>query len=203
MYDRRWPGCNDPPQPRRYKSLGEDVPAGFVNESAQLLPAPPSFSSVDILPEQLSAAWSGGQSNAHLIHGALSAKFGKPLPWARAAQALDESFRLGLIERSLDSASWPCDMGGASAIKIRVSKNDVKESQPPKHYGSKVATAELQLHEVQDLADHVDALREATAGHPLRIRVTVEVGENGQIDQAVVDKVNTVLSEVKAGWKAE
>ena len=79
----------------------------------------------------------------------------------------------------------------------------MKESQPPKHYGSKVATAELQLHEVQDLADHVDALREATAGHPLRIRVVVEVGENGQIDQAVVDKVNTVLSEVKAGWKAE
>ena len=94
-------------------------------------------------------------------------------------------------------------MGGASSVKIRVSKNEVKESQPPKHYGSKVATAELQLHEVQDLADHVDALREATAGHPLRIRVTVEVGENGQIDQAVVDKVNTVLSEVKAGWKAE
>lgn len=183
--------------------LGEDVPAGFVNESAQLLAPPPSFSSVDILPEQLVAAWSGGQSNAHLIHGALSAKFGKPLPWARVAQALDEAFRLGLIERSLDSASWPCDMGGASAVKIRVSKNEVKESQPPKHYGSKVATAELQLHEVQDLADHVDALREATAGHPLRIRVTVEVGENGQIDQAVVDKVNAVLSEVKAGWKAE
>jgi hypothetical protein len=74
------------------------------------------------LPEQLAAAWSGGQSNAHLIHGALSAKFGKPLPWARAAQALDEAFRLGLIERCLDSASWPCDMGGASAVKIRISK---------------------------------------------------------------------------------
>ena len=59
------------------------------------------------------------------------------------------------------------------------------------------------MHEVQDLADHVDALREATAGHPLRIRVTVEVGENGQVDQAVVDKVNVVLAEVKAGWRAE
>jgi len=183
--------------------LGEDVPAGFVNESAHLLAPPPTFSSVDVLPDQLPVAWSGGQSTAHLIHGALSAKFGKPLPWVRTSQALDEAFRLGLIERSLDSASWPCDMGGASAIKIRVSKNEVKQPPPTKQYGSKVATSELQLHEVQDLADHVDALREATAGHPLRIRVTVEVGENSQVDQAVLDKVNSVLAEVKAGWKAE
>lgn len=95
-----------------------------------------------------------------------------------------------MIERTLDSVQLPCDMGGASSVKIRVSKNDVKVTQPPKHYGSKVATAELQLHVVQDLADHVDALREATAGHPLHIRV-------------VVDRVNTVLPEVKAGWKAE
>lgn len=183
--------------------LGEDAPAGFVNDSAQLLAPPPTFSSVDVLPDQLPAAWSEGQSTAHLIHGALSAKFGKPLPWVRAAQALDEAFRLGLIERTLDSASWPCDLGGASAIKIRASKNEAKEPPPPKHYGSKIATAELQLHEVQDLADHVDALRDATAGQPLRIRVTVEVGENGQVDQSVVDKVNAVLSGVKAGWKTE
>ena len=183
--------------------LGEDVPAGFVNESAQLLAPPPAFSSVDVLPNQLPAAWSGGQSTAHLIHGALSAKFGKPLPWTRTEQPLNEAFRLGLIERTLDSASWPCDMGGASGVKIRVSKNEFRQPPPPQHYGSTIATAELQLHEVQDLADHVDALREATAGHPLRFRVTVEVGENAQVDQAVVDKVNAVLSKVKTGWKAE
>jgi hypothetical protein len=183
--------------------LGEDVPAGFVNESAQLLSPPPSFSSVDVLPDQLPAAWSDGQSTAHLIHGALSAKLGKPLPWVRTEQALSEAFRLGLIERTLDSALWPSDMGGASAVKIRVSKNEVRQPPLPQHYGSKVATAELQLHEVQDLADRVDALREATAGHPLRIRVTVEVGENGQVDQTVVDEVNAVLSGVKSGWKME
>ena len=183
--------------------LGEEVPAGFVNESAQLLAPPPTFSSANVLPDQLPAAWSGGQSTAHLIHGALSARFGKPLPWPRTAQALDEAFRFGLIERPLDSAPWPCDMGGASAVRIRVGKNDPIQSPPPRHYGAKIATAELEVHEVQDLADHVDELREATAGYPLRIRVTVEVGENAQVDQAVVDKINAVLSEVKAGWKAK
>jgi hypothetical protein len=183
--------------------LGEDVPAGFVNESAQLLAPPPPFSSVDVLPDKIPAAWSEGQSTAHLVHEALSAMFGKLLPWARASKALDDALYFGLVERSLDSGPWPCDLGGASAVKIRVSKKDVKEPPLPRHYGSKIATAELQLHEVQDLADRVDALREATAGYPLRIRVTVEVGEDGKVDQAVVDKVNSVLSEVKAGWKAE
>jgi hypothetical protein len=82
-------------------------------------------------------------------------------------------------------------------------KSEAKEPPPPKHYGSKAASADLQTHEVQDLADHIDALREATAGHPLRIRVTVEIGDGSQVDQTVVDKVNAVLAQVKAGWKAE
>jgi len=181
--------------------LGEDVPPGFIDDSAQLLPPPPPVAGVDVLPAQLPAAWSGDESNAHRIHAALSAKAGKPLPWSRIAHALEEAFRLGLIERTLDSGAWPCDRGGASAVKVRICK-EAKEPSP-KPYGSKVASAELQTHEVQDLADNIDALREATAGHLLRIRVTLEIGENGQVDQAVVDKVNAVLSQIKPGWKAE
>lgn len=107
---------------------------------------------------------------------------------------------LSLIERSLDSGPWPCDLGGAAAVKIVARKSEAKEPAPPKHYGSKTATAELQTHEAQDLADHIDALREATAGHPLRIRVTVEIGDGTTVDQSVVDRVNAVLAEVKVGW---
>lgn len=183
--------------------LSEEVPPGFVNESAQLFSPPPPVASVDVLPAQLAAAWQGDDSNAHLIHAALSSKAGKPLPWSRLAYALDEAFRLGLIERTLDAGSWPCDLGGASAIKVRVRKNEAKEPPPAKHYGAKVATAELQTHEVQDLADNIDALREATAGHPMRIHVTLAIGEDSQVDQAVVDKVNAVLAQVKTGWRAE
>jgi hypothetical protein len=110
---------------------------------------------------------------------------------------------LGLIERALDSGAWPCDLGGAAAVKIVARKTEAKEPPPSKHYGSKAASADLQTHEVQDLADHIDALREATAGHPLRIRVTVEIGEGGHVDQSVVDGVNAVLAQVKPGWMAE
>ncbi|MCS7016996.1 MAG: hypothetical protein NZM42_12865, partial [Gemmatales bacterium] len=183
--------------------LGEDVPAGFVNETAQLFAPPPPIAGVDVLPAQLPTAWRNDETNAHLIHAALSSKAGKVLPWTWVVSALDEAFRLGLIERTLDSGPWPCDLGGAAAVKIVTRKSEAKEAPPPSHYGSKVATAELQTHEVQDLADHIDALREATAGHPLRIRVTIEIGDGSQVDQTVVDKVNAVLAQVKAGWKAE
>lgn len=183
--------------------LGEDVPAGFINEAAQLFSPPPPLSAVDVLPAQLPSAWQNDATNAHLIHAALSSKGGKVLPWTRVAAALDEAFRLGLIERSLDSGPWPCDLGGAAAVKIVARKSETNELDQPKNYGLKTATAELQTHEVQDLADHIDALREATAGHPLRIRVTVEIGDGSQVDQTVVDKVNAVLAQVKACWKAE
>jgi hypothetical protein len=185
-------------------ALAEDVPVGYVNETAQLLAPPLPLSSVDVLPAQLPMAWQGDSTNAHLLHAALSSKAGKALPWTRIVSALDEAFRLGLVERTLDSATWPCDLGGAASIKIFVRKSETKEAPAtPKGYGAKVASSSLETHEVQDLADNIDALREATAGHSLRIRVTVEIGENSQVGQAVVDKVNAVLAKVKAGWKAE
>lgn len=183
--------------------LDEDVPAGFLNDTAQLFALPPPINAGDLLPEQLPAAWQGGATNAHLVHAALSSKAGKVLPWSRVANALNEAFRLGLIERTLDSAPWPCDLGGAAAVKIVVRKSETREPAPPKYYGSKTATADLQTHEVQELADHIDALREATAGYPLRIRVTLEIGDGKQVDQTVIDKVNAVLAQIKADWKAE
>lgn len=183
--------------------LAEDVPAGFVNDKAQLFPPPLPLASVDVLPAQLPTAWQSEATNAHLIHAALSSKVGKVLPWTRVVSALDEAFRLGLIERALDSGAWPCDLGGAAAVKIVTRKSDAKEPPPTKQHGLKAASADLQTHEVQDLADNIDALREATAGHLFRIRVTVEIGDGSQVDQSILNKVNAVLAQIKAGWKAE
>ncbi len=182
--------------------LAEEVPAGFINDSAQLFTPQIPLASIEVLPAQIPTAWQNEVSTAHLIHAALSARAGKVLPWSRIAQAMDEAFRLGLIERTLDSGPWPCDRGGAAAVKIRVRQGEAQEPPPIRRYGAKVASAELQTHEVQELADHIDALREATAGYLLRVRVTLEIGEDGQVDQAVLDKVNAVLEQVKTGWKA-
>jgi len=180
--------------------LGEDVPAGFLNEHAELYSPPAPISTSDLLPGQLSSAWSGEDTTAHLLHGALSAKAGKPLPWMPVRQALEDGFRLGLFERTLESGPWPCDLGGASAVKMRLVKGGVRET-PVTAYGAKAATAELETHEVQDLADQIDELRQVTAGHALHIKVTVEFGEAGKVEREVVDRVNAILSKIKMGWE--
>jgi len=64
-----------------------------------------------------------------------------------------------------------------------------------------VASAELEIGEVQDLAEQIDELRQVTAGHALHIKVTVEFGEAGKIEREVIDRVNDMLGKVKTGWQ--
>jgi len=92
-------------------------------------------------------------------------------------------------------------MGGAAAVKIRFREGKAEEKGGSQD--AKVASAELQVNEVQDFADHIDELREATAGQSLRICISVEIGEDGKVDQAVIDEVNRVLAKIKDGWMAK
>lgn len=181
--------------------LGEDVPAGFINAQASLYAPPSAIAVPDLLPAQLASAWTGNETTAYLIHASLSAKAGKPLPWSPVRQALDEAFRLGLIERTLESGAWPCDMGGAGIVKILLRKEVPGTEQPtPQAWGAKVGSAELETHEVQELAERIDELRQITAGQKMRLRVTLEVGEGGNASTELVDAVNGVLGQVKKGW---
>lgn len=180
--------------------LEEEVPSGFLNEHAQLLPPPASIPAASLVPDQLPAAWSGEETSADHIRGALSADFGKPLPWATVRKSLDEGFSLGLFERTLDSGPWPCDLGGAAAVRLRVVQG-VKDVPIPRVQGTaKVAKAVLETHEIVDLADVVDELLEATAGHELRLTMIVDLDREGGASAEAIDGVNQVLEKVKAGW---
>jgi hypothetical protein len=83
---------------------------------------------------------------------------------------------------------------------MRLLKGGAKD-MPTTAYGAKVATAELETHEVQDLADQLDELRQVTAGHALHIKVTVEFGEAGKVEQELIDRVNGILGKIKMDWK--
>jgi hypothetical protein len=186
--------------------LGEELPAGFFNEQAVLLAPPGLVPVTDLLPAPLASAWTDGETTGFLIHAALSALkgAGKPLPWVIVKRALDEGFQLGLLERTLDSSPWPCDLGGANSLKIRVPKElpGIKIINPPT-YGTKIAAAELETHQIQDFSERIDELRTLTAGQKLLIRVSIEIGEGGSVPEDVVDKVNTLLEEIRPGWKAQ
>ena len=90
------------------------------------------------------------------------------------------------------------------ALKIRVPKAQpgIGTIKPPT-YGVKTATSELETHQIQDLSERISELRNLTAGQKLRIQVSIEIGEGGNVPEDVVDKVNTLLGEIKPGWKAQ
>jgi len=132
-------------------------------------------------------------------YGPLSADLGKPLPWSTVRKILDEGFSLGLYERTLDSGPWPCDLGGAPAVRLKVVEG-IKTPTPPGSHGTvKVAKAELQAHEIVDLADVVDELIEATVGHDLHLTVMLELNRDGGPSGEAILGVNGVLDKVKAG----
>jgi hypothetical protein len=182
--------------------LGEDVPSGFLTDDASLFAPPASIAATDLLPANLPAAWSGEQTTAHLIHASLSNKCRKPLPWVSVRTALDEAFRLGVLERTVDSNDWPSDFGGAAGVKVMVRKREWTEPKSAP-YGASVATAELETNEIQDLADNIAEIKKAAAGQKLRFKVTIEVGEAGSKPQAVIDQLNKILGDIRAGWKID
>ena len=183
--------------------LLEDVPLGFVNEHAVLLPPPAPVSAAELLPDKLKAAWSSDTATAEHMRSALSANLGRPLPWVIVRKALDQAFQFGVLERTLDSGAWPCDLGGAASVKVRVVKGvkDFKEPSGPTHSGDrKSGTAVLETHELQDLADAIDQLIAAAAGHVLTLRLSVELHREGGASAEAIDGVNAVLGKVKDGW---
>ncbi|MGQ0750242.1 MAG: DUF499 domain-containing protein [Betaproteobacteria bacterium] len=180
--------------------FGEEVPLGFLKDDAELLQPPAPVSPTELLPDRLPPAWNDGHSTAHTMHLAISSQRGRTLPWIVLKSALDDAFRLGLLERTIDSKDWPTDLAGAQGVKIRLTQ-PAQQPGATTAYGAKVATAELETNEIQDLSDNVADIRKAAAGQRLQFRVSVELGENASVPQGIIDEVNALLAKVKSGWK--
>ena len=181
--------------------LGEDVPEGFLTNDAELLAPPAAIPVAELLPDSLQSLWASGECTAHQLHSALSIKCGRTLPWTSVRNAIDDAFRVGLLERTVDSKDWPTDLGGASSVKLRAVRPRAPEPRQSQPVGAKVATSELAVSEVQDLADQVDAIRSAAAGQKLIFKVSVEVGDGTAPPESVVNAVNDILAAIKADWR--
>jgi hypothetical protein len=120
------------------------------------------------------------------------------LPWPTVRRALDQTFNNHFLERTVDSGPWPCTYAGAANVRLRVPSKPPPPPPPPA--GVRVAEAELETHELQDLAD-VGNLVKATAGYSLGIRVRIELA--GDPPDDVVQEANDVLFEVGNKLKLE
>jgi len=181
--------------------LGEDVPAGILTDEALLLPPPQAIDVTELHPEKLTSAWKDGVASALDIANALSQRAGRPLPWLTVRQAIDGAMQAHLLERTVDSGPWPCDFGNASKVKLHV-----PTSQPPPAYraaeqtaqrpGSWRAHARLETHEIQSLADEIDAIKKAAAGLDITFDVQIELSGDVEKTRAAAAEINRVLKKI-------
>lgn len=185
--------------------LGEPIPVGLLMDTARLQPPPAPVPATDLLPERLPAAWQDGTTTGWAIAVALSAKAGKQLPWSTISTAIDGAIRARLLERTVDSGPWPCDISGAKNVKLRVPAVLPLPPAPPPaaRAGVKVAAAELRPSEIQDLADVIGELLSAAVGYDLGFYLRVELKGNAQVPASVVERVNQILAGVNAELRLE
>jgi hypothetical protein len=184
----------------RASFLAEDIPAGVLTDDAYLQVPPQPIPVKDILPEDLSEAWSAEETTALAISEALSTKVGKILPWLTVQEVIDGAIRARQIERTLDSGPWPCDYAGAQFVKIRLPEVEVplppRPPGPPPKLGMLVAEALIETYEIQNLSEQVSELTRAAIGLDLKFHIRVELGSTPPPSEEAVAKINQLLQEV-------
>lgn len=174
----------------------EQIPPGVLSDTATLLPPPASVPVTEVLPENLSEAWDGGEVNALGILVALSGKAGRTLPWVTVRDAIDGAVRARYLERPADSGPWPCEVDAARNAKFRIPTGTPLPPQPPVPSGVRRAEARLEVGQLQDLADVVGDVKEAAVGYEITFRLTVELGGEEPAPDDVVAEVSELLKGV-------
>lgn len=178
----------------------ETIPAGLLTPDAELRSPPEPIPPADLLLPSLPQAWTDGGTTALSLLNGLSKQAGKTLPWPRVQEAIDAALKVNFLELAVDSSPWPCELPGAQNVRLRV-PSEPPPPPPPPPSGTHVAEADLELYELQDLADVVGELVEATAGYDLAFRIRIAL--DGSPPEDMVDAANTVLGEVSEDLKLE
>ena len=180
----------------------EPVPAGLLNDAAHLL-APPAAVPVDeVLCESLPDAWKDEATTAIAIAAALSQKSGQNLPWPVVRDAIDGALRSHFLERTVDSGPWPCELAGASVVKLKVPSGAPPSPPPaPPRPGVVSAAAEMKANEIQDLADVVSEIVKAAAGCDIKFKVSVELGGDEPPPAEVIAQINEILKGLVDGME--
>jgi len=185
--------------------LGEPVPAGTLTDAAVLRLPPEPIPAPDILPENLPDAWKNGAATALSIATALSQKAGHTLPWKTVRDVVHAALQARFLELLPDSGAWPCEFPAAQTVKLRVSTagkgGGRAEGERPK---VRIAAADLEVSEFQDLSDALPTLLEVKAklNVPIAFRAEVSVGDGKEPPpQEAVDAVNELLIKIKDDFR--
>ena len=176
----------------------ESIPYGVLDEHAVLHPAPELIPPQELVEQALPGAWKDGRANGAALVQAASQARGATLPWG----LVRESIRAGVESRWLKVAedSGPVNCGYDEAGRLRLERPEQQEAPPPGPPGPPPSLppggAVLEGSRIQDLAEIVPAMMEASAGSALRFHVRVALdGEAPEEVRAALDALLAGVSE--------
>ena len=176
----------------------EEIPPGVLTDAALLNPPPAPIPPADLLPTALPAAWKEGLTTATAIAAALSQEAGTVLPWAAVRDAIDGALRAQMLERTIDSASWPTAWAGAANVRLSVPTAPPPPAPGPRSYR---AEAELSIAEIQNLSEQVAAIQSAAVGLNLRFVVRVDLAPASPPAEQQLKRLNDALEGVSPKLK--
>ena len=190
--------------------LGEPIPAGVLTPGAKLRAPPTMIAAAEVLPENLPGAWQGEETNALAIATALSQKAGKTLPWKTVKDAITASLQARFTELVEGDGAWPCEVHAAKSVRLTVAAGGGDDGggrgrggrMPPQ---VRVAAADFEPSQIQDLADVIPALLEikARANVAMKFHVCLELGDGKtRPSDEVVGEVNSALQDLDDGFRA-
>ena len=174
----------------------ETCPAEALDAKARLRPRPPKLSLPDLMEENLPTAWRDGHTTGAELERAISQDRGEAMPWGLIREAIRASVTARWLE--LREGSHGLDADWQDAANVLLQKPSQVDAPPPRE--PKPSAATLECHDIQDLADAVPGLMEASAGYSLRFEVRVLLDEAPDDVRAKVDEM---LSAVSDGLRSE
>ncbi len=178
----------------------ETIPYGALDDGAVLRPRPDPVAAQELSADALPGAWRDGRTNGSALTRALSQARGRTLPWG----LVREGIRTGVESRWLTvvDGGAPVTCGYDEAGQLRLARPAAEPAPPPPPPAAGVL---LETSGVQDLADLVPRLLEASAGHALRFRVgaALDPDAGGRVADDVRAAVDDLLATVSADLKVE
>jgi len=175
----------------------EPVPEDVLTDGAQLRARPERIPASALMDDALPSAWQDGSTNGADLTRALSRARGEAMPWGAVRESIVSSVESRWI-RTKDRGAEIVRRAYRDAGRLvleRPSQDAGLGSGPDPVTQTQPAT-NIEGHQVQDLADLIPDLIEATAGYRLKFRVQVVLDDASddvrtKVDQLIDSRLNS------------
>ena len=171
----------------------EHVPVGALDGEAAFRPPPAPIAPQELVEEALPGAWKDGRANGAALARAASQARGAALPWGLVRDAIRAGVESRWLRLAEGSGPVECGYDEAGALRLERPEAPPPAAPPPTAEGE---AATLEGPDVQNLAEIVPAMMQASAGGDLRFHVRVTVANDAPPEtRAALDKLLATVSE--------